>query len=104
MRIKKAEVPNTHGPLWYDRLLEFLLLVGAGYFIWWTMEVFIETGKEPYGIIALVTAIVASAESVIYLSRKNTNEISRQIIRYEYEEDRMKIASSSNQDDGVYRR
>lgn len=88
IKVGKTIIPESYGPGWYDRLLELALLGGAGYFIWWAMNVFIEIQTEPYALIGLITAIVAGTESVIYLSRRKKEDTIKEVIRYEYQQDR----------------
>lgn len=83
LKVGKTEIPEHSGPGWYDRVLELAILVATGYFIYWAMNVFIDLQIEPYALIALVTALAAGTESIIYLNRRKREDTIREVIKYE---------------------
>jgi len=83
IKVGETEIPEPSGPGWYDRILELILLSGTGYFIWWVVNIFIETGMEPVATIGLVGAIVAGTEGILYLNRRKKDDIIRETINYE---------------------
>lgn len=78
-----TKIPEPSGPGWYDRLLELVMLSAAGYFVWWVVNIFIDTGMEPMATIGLVGAIVAGEFGILYLNRRKKEDIIRETIRYE---------------------
>jgi len=101
IKVGKTEIPEPSGPGWYDRILEIILLLATGYFVWWVVNIFIDTGREPVATISLVAAIVAGTEGILYLNRRKKDDIVRETIRYERDYSSFPMAAEDDRDDSI---